>query len=189
MKKLNVKGCLARKKLWGILAVICCVVLCFTFFGNREEGDLVNPPSDSQENVTPSQPNNTGSSNWQPSKEDIDSKGYYAAYRLEREKVRANQIELLNGIVNNANSTAEEKKNAQNKIMTITDNMGQELQIEQLLQAKGFNEAAVFIQDEKICIVLEDNMLSTDAAAQVVDIVKSITGKGMESVVIVPKNA
>ena len=67
--------------------------------------------------------------------------------------------------------------------------MGQELQIEQLLQAKGFNEAAVFIQDEKICIVLEDNMLSTDAAAQVVDIVKSITGKGMESVVIVPKNA
>ncbi len=188
MKKLDVKGCLRRRKLWGILAVICCVVLCFTFFGNHEE-DTTLPPSDSQGNVTPSQPNGSDSSNWQPSKEDIDSKGYYAAYRLEREKVRANQIELLNGIVNNANSTAEEKKNAQNKIMIITDNMGQELQIEQLLQAKGFNEAAVFIQDEKICIVLEDNMLSTDAAAQVVDIVKSITGKGMESVVIVPKNA
>ena len=189
MKKLDMKGCLARKKLWGILAVICCVVLCFTFFGNHEEEDMGTPPSGSQGSVTPGQPNNTDSGNWQPSKEDIDSKGYYAAYRLEREKVRASQIELLNGIVNNANSTAEEKKNEQNKIMLITDNMGQELQIEQLLQAKGFNEAAVFIQDEKICIVLEDNMLSTDAAAQVVDIVKSITGKGMESVVIVPKNA
>ncbi|MCI8335761.1 MAG: SpoIIIAH-like family protein [Peptococcaceae bacterium] len=189
MKKLDMKGCLARKKLWGILAVICCVVLCFTFFGSHEEDDMVTPPSGSQGDVTPGQPNNAGNSNWQPSKEDIDSKGYYAAYRLEREKVRASQIELLNGIVNNASSTAEEKKNAQNKIMVITDNMGQELQIEQLLQAKGFNEAAVFIQDEKICIVLEDNMLSTDAAAQVVDIVKSITGKGMESVVIVPKNA
>lgn len=190
MRKLNLRGCLKRRKLWGVLAVICCVVLCFMFFGNRGEGDVENLPANPPQNTTPNQSGSSGSgnSNWQPSQEDIDSKGYYAAYRLERERVRANQIELLNGIVDNPNSTAEEKKNAQDKIMKITDDMGKELQIEQLLQAKGFNEAAVFIQDEKICIVLEDNMLSTDVAAQVVDIVKNITGKGMESVVIVPKN-
>lgn len=187
MKKLKGKISMKNKKVWGILTVICCIVLCFTFFGNRDKEDAPVLPDASQQNNGQNQAN-LPESGWQPSQESIDKEGYYAAYRLEREKVRASQIELLNQVVDNANSSAEEKKNAQNKILKITDDMGKELQIEQLLQAKGFSEAAVFIQDEKICIVLEDNMLSTDSAAQVVDIVKNITGKGMESVVIVPKN-
>ena len=187
MKKWSMKNGGKSKRLWGILAVVCCIVLCFTFFGNREQGDMDGNLSQSPQNQTENQ--NTGDqTQWQPSEETIEKEGYYAAYRLERERVRASQLELLEEVVNNQNSTSEEKKAAQNKILEITDHMGQELQIEQLLQAKGFTEAAVFIQNDKICIVLEDNMLSTDSAAQVVDIVKSITGKGMESIVIVPKN-
>ena len=112
---------------------------------------------------------------------------FYSAYRLEREKVRSRQIELLDNIVNNSNSTAEARAAAQASQLAMIKAMNQEIQLENLLKAKDFTEAAVFIQESNVTIVV-NGTLDTTAAAKIADLVKSTIGISMDNVVVMQKD-
>ncbi|MCL2817310.1 MAG: SpoIIIAH-like family protein [Clostridiales bacterium] len=111
---------------------------------------------------------------------------YFIAYRIDRNQVRDKQIEMLDSIVNNPNSDPAAKKAAQDMQITITARMGQELQLENLVKAKGYADAAVFIQDDRITVVVEGE-LDALASAQIADLAQATTGVSMQKVVVTPK--
>ena len=117
----------------------------------------------------------------------IDASNFYVAYRMEREQVRSRQIELLEKIVNNDKSTAEAKQQAQADYLAIVGCMNQEMQLENLLKAKDFTEAAAFIQSGKATVVVKGE-LNNESAGKIADLVKSTTGLSMENVVVMQKN-
>ena len=51
-------------------------------------------------------------------------------------------------MVNDPNSDAATRKEAQDKLIQISESMDKELQLEALIKAKGFKEAALFIQPD-----------------------------------------
>ncbi len=70
------------------------------------------------------------------------TKNYFEEAKLSREQTRAKNKDTLTQLVNNENATNAQKEKAMNEIMNMTDISEKETATENLLAAKGFNEAA-----------------------------------------------
>lgn len=112
---------------------------------------------------------------------------YFVNYRIEREKVRSQQIELLREIVDNPNSVSEVRKNAQEKMLTITQNMENELKLENLIKAKSYQDAVVLIQPESVMVVIKIIELAVGDGTKIADIVANTTGHNYEDIIITTK--
>ena len=113
---------------------------------------------------------------------------FFSEYKMERERTRSGQIEILREIVSNPNSSAQMRQEAQQKLIKISDNLEKESKIENALVAKGFKEAIVEIQPEAVMVIVPSNGLRQDEIARISDIVIKVSGCRMEDVVIVPKS-
>ena len=89
------------------------------------------------------------------SKENIDSDTYIVDMKMTREKQRNQLTEQLNEIINNPSTADEAKVEASNMKVSIVKNSDTELQIENLLLAKGYDEAIVFIDGDKANVVVK----------------------------------
>jgi stage III sporulation protein AH len=121
----------------------------------------------------------------QENKEITDN--FFSEYRLERERTRSEQVEILNEIINNPNSDVEVRLDAQEKLLWLTNNLGKETKIENALFAKGFTDAAVAIESQAIMVIVPSQGLREDEIARIADIVIKIAECELEDVVIVPK--
>jgi stage III sporulation protein AH len=81
-------------------------------------------------------------------------KSFFPAFRLQREKVRSQQLELLQEIINNPNTDDTSKQSALTRLLTITNAMELELKAEGLLQAQGFKEGVVIVKDAAASVII-----------------------------------
>lgn len=115
---------------------------------------------------------------------------FFINYRLEREKARSRQLELLQALIDDEKTTAEMRAEAQRKVIAQAEAIEQELMLESILVAKYGGEAVVFIQPEKVNVVLgvEQNELADNEAEKIARLVDNYTGIGYENVIIVLKD-
>lgn len=106
--------------------------------------------------------------------------------KLLKEQTRAKNKEMLLEIINNANLSDEQKQEAVNSMITMTDIAEKETAAEILLEAKGFNDVVVSISDEGVDVVVNTAELTDANRAQIEDIVKRKTGVAGENIVISP---
>ena len=118
----------------------------------------------------------------------INVTDYAAAVKLNREQIRATNKEALMEIVNNEALSEEAKKDAVNKLVEMTDIAEKEANAEMLLEAKGFKNVVVSINENSCDVVLDMGEVTDAKRAQVEDIVKRKTGVSAEKIVITPLN-
>lgn len=111
---------------------------------------------------------------------------FAAEMKLEREQVRAKNKEMLQGIIDSKELTNEQKQDAVNQLMTLTDIAEREAAAEMLLEAKGFKDVVVSITDEGADVVLDMGEVTDAKRAQVEDIVKRKTNVSPEKIIITP---
>ncbi len=104
--------------------------------------------------------------------------------KLLKEQVRARNKETLLEIINNVNISDEQKQEAIDGMIAITDAAEKETATEILLQAKGFDDAVVSIADGMVDVVINTGDLTEAQRAQIEDIVVRKTGIGAENIVI-----
>ena len=104
--------------------------------------------------------------------------------KLLKEQVRARNKETLLEIINNVNISDEQKQEAIDGMIAITDAAEKETAAEILLQAKGFDDAVVSIADGMVDVVINTGDLTEAQRAQIEDIVVRKTGIGAENIVI-----
>ncbi len=92
--------------------------------------------------------------------------------KLNREQVRAQNKEVLMGIINNEGLSEEQKQNAVNELIASTAISEKEAAAERLLEAKGFKDVVVSITDDTVDVVVNMSELSDADRAQIEDIVK-----------------
>ena len=119
----------------------------------------------------------------------INITDYAAAVKLNREQIRATNKESLMQIVNNAALSEEAKKDAVNKLVEMADIAEKEANAEMLLEAKGFKNVVVSINENSCDVVLDMGEVTDAKRAQVEDIVKRKTGVTADKIVITPLNA
>lgn len=104
--------------------------------------------------------------------------------KLLKEQVRARNKETLLEIINNVNISDEQKQEAIDGMIAVTDAAEKETAAEILLQAKGFDDAVVSIADGMVDVVINTSDLTEAQRAQIEDIVVRKTGIGAENIVI-----
>lgn len=118
----------------------------------------------------------------------INVTDYAAAVKLNREQIRATNKEALMDIVNNEALSEDAKKDAVNKLVQMTDIAEKEANAEMLLEAKGFTNVVVSINENSCDVVLDMGEVTDAKRAQVEDIVKRKTGVTADKIVITPLN-
>ena len=109
---------------------------------------------------------------------------FLAQVKLNREQVRGKNKDALLEIVNNDAISSEEKQNAINSMVELTEIADRENAAETLLKANGFNDAIVSIVNGQADVVICQSEITDAQRAQIEDIVKRKTELGAESIVI-----
>lgn len=111
---------------------------------------------------------------------------FYAETRLERDRTRSEQVQLLREIVGDAKSTAEARSDAQRRLLDLSRRVAQETEAESLIRAKGFPDAVVFLQESGAVVVVKDADLRPAEAARIADVTAAATGIAFSEVRIIP---
>lgn len=125
--------------------------------------------------------------------EDVDrDEDFFIAFRLERDRSRSQQLDLLKELI--ASPSAEERilEESQRQIITITQRMEMEMEVESLIRARGYQDALAFIHGESIdIIILNPDLLHEDDVAIIGDTASRVTGFPYEEITILerPLNA
>lgn len=113
-------------------------------------------------------------------------KSFFEEAKLSREQTRAKNKETLTSLVNNANISSAQKDKAMKQIMKMTTISEKETATENLLAAKGFNEAVVTVSDESVDVIVNAENLNEQQIAQIADVVKRKTECSADKIVISP---
>ncbi len=119
----------------------------------------------------------------------INVTDYSAAMKLNREQIRSENRAALMEIINNEQLSEEAKQDAINKMVELTEIAEMEANAEMLLEAKGFTNVVVSINESSCDVVLDMGEITDAKRAQVEDIVKRKTGVTAEKIVITPLNS
>lgn len=125
--------------------------------------------------------------NYTLAKEEESEKDFFVEYRLERDKARSEQINLYREMINNPNTDEATKKEAQKRMLNLTEKIEKEMEIESLIRARGYNDALAYIHDESVDVIIQTNGLEKDDVAKIGDIIVKTTGFKFEDVTIIEK--
>ena len=87
---------------------------------------------------------------------------FFKDFRAQRETARADEIALLDSIVQRENAPEDSVKKADERRIELTRFTEQERAIEKLLVAKGFEDAAAFVQEGTATIVVKKEKLTDE---------------------------
>lgn len=145
-------------------------------------------PEANLEKELPLQYNSANSNGLLADSETPATNDFFAEYRLERERVRSRQIELLREVLNST-SEEETRKEASLRLVKISEDMEKELQAEGMIKSKGFTDCVVIIQEEIALVVLLEDNIHLDQKTDIFEMVEKVTGYSEEDVSIIFRKA
>ena len=109
---------------------------------------------------------------------------FSASAKLNREQVRSkNEVSLLE-IINNTDISEDMKADAIASMNRMTDRAEKELDAELLLEAKGFKDSVVSINDDSVDVIVGAAEITDEQKAQIEDIVTRKTERNVSDIVI-----
>lgn len=151
-----------RKRIWfvlviGLVGFISVISLSKLFSFSSEQvvsikkGNVVNPASVE----TVADQNDTvplaGSQSENPDE-------FFAGYRLEREKVRGQEVALLKEIMNNLDNDSQVKDQISLKLVNLMQKNSLESQTEALVKSSGIKDCAAILEGEVLTIILSQDI-------------------------------
>jgi stage III sporulation protein AH len=111
---------------------------------------------------------------------------YFVQAKLNREQSRATEKEILTDLINNANVESAQKAKAADNMLEIQKRIERESAAEAMIEAKGFSEVYVRINDDSVDVVVNKEALTDAEIAQIEDIIKRKTGMSENQIHISP---
>ncbi len=108
----------------------------------------------------------------------------FSEYKLERERMRSRQVELLQNFAYDVDTDKERKEQAQADLQAFIEKISRETEIENLLKAQGYLDALVLLDREAITVVVPVTLVR-DEAARIGELVQRLTGIRLEGITIV----
>ena len=103
--------------------------------------------------------------------------------------MRGKNKEDLLAIIDNQSLSDEQKTEAVNQMVEMTDLAEKEAAAETLLASKGFSEAVVSLTSDSADVVVDAAELTDANRAQIEDIITRKTGVAAQNIVITPVHA
>lgn len=110
-----------------------------------------------------------------------DSEDYYfTTSKLDRNNMYSELLETYQEIYNNTNATAEAKTEALAKINNINNTKNAIMIAENLILAKGFKDAVIFVNEGSVSVIIKAEELKQEEVAQIQNIVSRELNVGAE---------
>jgi len=138
-------------------------------------------PAGGTETADPEQPEegnqDTDTIGDDPADWDIDQKNaFFVEYRLERERVRSKELDVLQQMINNPNVTTESKVDAEKKLLELQGLMELEMLVENAIKAQGFKNAILIMQQDGAMVIVNSAELSSQQILLIAEIAAQSTG-------------
>lgn len=116
---------------------------------------------------------------------ETSSKEQFASAKLEKENARSKSLEILNQTAANESFDEDTRKNAQDRILKMAENVEKEATIENIAKAKGFPEIAVYIDGDSVDMIVKKNGLSENDVVKLKEIAAEQLNIGAKDIKIV----
>lgn len=115
---------------------------------------------------------------------------FFVEYRLERDRTRSQRIDMLRETVNNPNSAAETRKEANQELMSVFRTIEKEMELENLIRAEGFKDAVIYLQEaEKTAsVTIHAASLTSADREKLVHLITRVAGIQKDSIEFICKN-
>ena len=154
-----------------------------TRFDKEEEHETYDPRS--EEAAEPADHDPLRGSEAQTAAVSVSAPGgrgtFFDAYRSERDSVRTQELAYLDAIVAQGGDEST-LSDAQKQKMTLVSCMESELNTENLIRAKGFEEVIVSMHNGSVNVIVDADALTDEQVAQILDIVLRETGETAENI-------
>ncbi len=127
--------------------------------------------------------NNSVSSN---NDDTASTSSYFQTYRSDRESTRDQEMLYYDAIIASESSSADAIATAESAKLALIEQMEQELVVEGLIKAKGFEDCVVTISDTDVNAVVKGGELTETEVAQIVEIIQSQLNTRLENIKIIP---
>lgn len=111
---------------------------------------------------------------------------FFKDFRAQRKQARADEIDLLNEIIDRENAPQESVVAADQRKIELTRATEQERMMEKMLIAKGFEDAAAFVMEESVTIAVKKAELSQEDSAKILELALRCTGLDAQNIKIIP---
>ncbi|HHV09064.1 MAG TPA: SpoIIIAH-like family protein [Clostridiales bacterium] len=112
--------------------------------------------------------------------------GYFISSKIEREQTRAQSRANLMQMIESKSVSEKMKAQAEESMIKLTEAAEKEKATEILLGAKGFDDAVVYIVDDKAMVVVNATTLTDQELAIIENVVKEGTGVAIGKISINP---
>ncbi|NLZ29049.1 MAG: SpoIIIAH-like family protein [Firmicutes bacterium] len=111
-----------------------------------------------------------------------DTAAFFAEYRMERGRVRAQEKELLEELINNGKASESSRREAEERLLALVELMEKELLLENMIKAQGFEDALFFYREGRATVMVRSEGMSEVETALVVDAASGVVGVEPEAV-------
>ncbi|HWP95913.1 MAG TPA: SpoIIIAH-like family protein [Syntrophomonadaceae bacterium] len=111
-------------------------------------------------------------------------KGFFAEYRMERESLRGQQMELLGKILNDTGTDRVAREAASARLVKITEDMEKEMKMESLVKSRGFSDCVIIDEAEATTLVVAASSLSSQQEAELRQLIGKPAKKSASKVYI-----
>ena len=113
--------------------------------------------------------------------------GFFAEYRMHRDRAFSLEAALLENVVNNPLSSAQTRQNAQSELLGLSREQASLVNLEGLAHAEGYSEAAVFLKNQGVTVVVGPGQITTRAAVRLVQVLAQQAGIPAANVTIIQR--
>lgn len=172
-----------RKMLW-ILAMLALVGGTYWIISGLDS-ELQCYEEIAEEGLQPAGPVTGGKDEGE---QEFDRNGsFFLEYRLQRDRTRAREIEMLEELINQSQAGPEAKERAGTMLLELIHRVEQELLVENMLRAQGYDDAIFFFRNRSATVMIKKNELSEREFVQITDAVATIVGIEREEVAVITR--
>ncbi len=119
---------------------------------------------------------------------EIKNRNIIAEYRLERKRLRSQELALLKDIVNQADSSALARETAYIKLIEMAERDEKELQAETLIKSQGYRDCAVAITSTGTSVIFDGYQPDMAEMEELIQSVSRATGHDKRSISVLKIN-
>ncbi len=167
-----------------VFALICAGIAYWDISVNGAPGGLTLEQPAVDVNALPHPAKEETEQDGEQGRETEDAVALFAAYRLERESSREEELALLQEIIADPAASQEAKSEAEQRKLAVSRAIENEAAAESLLRARGFGETVVLVSGEQATVICDLELTAADAS-QIANVTAECCGVSFENVIIV----
>lgn len=112
---------------------------------------------------------------------------YFSVAVINRQRVRDEAIDMLREVMDSQETNSAIRENAFNEMTRMAGETNSEINIENLITAKGFEECVAVINGNTANVIVKSQSLTPEQIAQIQEIVYTQSGTAIENIKIIEK--